>query len=77
MFQNFHFVFFGIKRDENYTYYADGTKERNNESTAVWDVPYTPKYPCSRSNSDFVLQSIPCRKYLVSGGVCEKSVCID
>ena len=77
MFQNFYISYFGIKRDENYTYYADGTKERNNESTAVWDAPYNSKQPCSATSADFVLMSANCHDADIPQGICEKSVCID
>ena len=81
MLQNFYFSFFGIMRDENYTYYADGTKERSNESTAVWDGQYNSKTPCAGASPDFVLWSLDCRVWRGYGpystGVCEKSVCIN
>ena len=67
----------GIRRDENYTYFADGTKERTNETTVVWNEAHRPSHECATSSRRpiHVVQAVPCLKELQLAGICEKSVC--
>ena len=69
-------AWFGIRRDENYTYFADGTKERNTETTVVWDEAYRPSHQCAASGvqDTYVVQALPCKRIMLAG-ICEKSVC--
>ena len=76
--ENYGEAWLGIRRDENYTYFADGTKERSNETTVVWDEAYRPSHQCASSSHYLpihVVQAVPCSKELTALGICEKSVC--
>ena len=65
----------GIRRDENYTYFADGTKERSNETTVVWDDVYRPDRKCASTSRFGVVKALLCQKEYELLGICEKSVC--
>ena len=75
--ENYGVSWLGIRRDENYTYFADGTKERSCETTVVWDEAYRPSHQCAMSSSTkiYVVQAVPCLKEFMTPGICEKSVC--
>ena len=64
----------GIRRDENYTYFADGTKERNDETTVVWNEAYTPYRKCAATGKFGVVQGLVCYEEFTLQDVCEKSV---
>ena len=75
--ENYGESWVGIRRDENYTYFADGTKERSTETTVVWNEAYRPSHQCASSSRRFIymIQAVPCVKELMAAGICEKSVC--
>ena len=65
----------GIRRDENYTYFADGTKERSNETTVEWNEAYYSYRKCAASGLSRVVMAMVCYDVFKQQGICEKSVC--
>ena len=75
MHEEFSEAWLGIRRDENYTYFADGTKERSNETTVEWNQVYDSYRGCSASGLPIVVMAAVCFDVYKQHGICEKSVC--
>ena len=73
LYEKFRDIWIGMWRDENNTYFVDGTKERNNETFVDWKAKEDYDFYCSSIGPSKKVEETACLYNY--RGLCEIPVC--